>query len=110
MVLFVRTSSTRDSVMRDFENAVAQVEHAAGGTLPPEYREWLRQHRPGPSDHRQTPFDLEELLKTQRRMAARYDLALYSQRNSHWLGPTLTEVLSDLQVTPMFKIFGTAIG
>jgi len=52
--------------MPEFEKVVAQVEGAAGGALPVQYREWLRQHRPGPSDHRQTPFDIEELLKTQR--------------------------------------------
>lgn len=52
--------------MSDFEDAVAQVERTAGGTLPSEYREWLRRHTPGPGDHRQTPFDLTELLETQR--------------------------------------------
>jgi hypothetical protein len=52
--------------MQDFENAVAQVERASGGALPSHYREWLRQHRRGPSDHRQTPFDIVELLETQR--------------------------------------------
>lgn len=52
--------------MQDFDDAVAQVERAAGGILPPAYREWLRQHRSGPSNQRQTPFDVEELLETQR--------------------------------------------
>ena len=51
--------------MQNFEDAVAQVERTAGGVLPHAYREWLRQHRRASSDHRQTPFDLEELLKTQ---------------------------------------------
>jgi hypothetical protein len=63
---FIVTDRTRNLVMDDFEAAVAQVERASGGVLPPEYREWLRQHKRGPSDHRQTPFDLDELLKTQR--------------------------------------------
>ncbi|ANP47564.1 hypothetical protein ATE48_17475 [Candidatus Viadribacter manganicus] len=52
--------------MQEFEEAVAQVERASGGVLPAEYRHWLRTHKPGPTDHRQTPFDLSELLKTQR--------------------------------------------
>ncbi len=52
--------------MAEFEELVTQVERVAGGALPSDYREWLRRHEPGASDHRQTPFDLQELLRTQR--------------------------------------------
>ena len=52
--------------MADFEEFVAQVELIADGALPADYREWLRRHESGASAHRQTPFDLQELLSTQR--------------------------------------------
>lgn len=52
--------------MQNFDDAIAQIERASEGTLTADYREWLRQHRPGPSDHRQTPFGVAELIETQR--------------------------------------------
>jgi hypothetical protein len=52
--------------MQSFDETVARVEQAAGGALPREYREWLRHCRPGPTDHRQTPFGIDDLLETQR--------------------------------------------
>lgn len=52
--------------MPDFDEAVAQIERTCGGELPPDYRNWLQEYRPGPSDHRQTPFDVAELIETQR--------------------------------------------
>jgi hypothetical protein len=52
--------------MHEFDDAIAEVERRAGGQLPDDYRQWLLQHRKSPSDHQQTPYDLDELRETQR--------------------------------------------
>ena len=52
--------------MRELEAAVTQVEQRLGAPLPGEYRLWLFQHRSIPTDHRQSPFEVIELLETQR--------------------------------------------
>jgi hypothetical protein len=38
-------------------------------------------------------------------LAARHEVAFYSSGTSHWLNPTLEDVLIDLRTTPMFKVF-----
>jgi len=52
--------------MEVFEKALQQVEREAAGVLPDHYRNWLRKHRRRSSQDRRTPFDLDELLQTQR--------------------------------------------
>ena len=52
--------------MADFDDIISRVEQTAGGTLPADYLEWLRLHRPSDDDHRQTPFDVGKLVETQR--------------------------------------------
>jgi hypothetical protein len=38
-------------------------------------------------------------------LGARHDVAFYSSGTSHWLCPTLKDVLIDLRATRMFKVF-----
>ena len=49
----------------DFEAKIEQVERKFGGKLPPDYVHWLKRHQPGPDDHAQTPYCLEQLINTQ---------------------------------------------
>ena len=62
----VQRTGTRECRLSDFEDIISRVEQTAGGNLPTGYREWLRTYRPSDDDHRQIPFDVAELVETQR--------------------------------------------
>jgi hypothetical protein len=52
--------------MRDFNDAMSQIERLSGGQLPVEYRQWLSMYQPMSTNSEHRPFDLNQLLEVQR--------------------------------------------
>ena len=49
-----------------FETKIERIQRAANVKLPQDYVDWLAQHRRKPDDEGDTPFDVDQLLETQR--------------------------------------------